>query len=294
MIKKLSIIATTISIFLMILTPTVFAEEVLSFTDDTKDVLDATTGGKVSRPNIDIYIISCSKEGEEVELKLQLASGGNIQNKLTIYYVMDLTTDLNSYMALYSGGEIGVTDQDDNELDVISYSGVGTNELIISFNLSSSDEECTNLSAASFEFSAESEEGYYDEYPNQMEIIDVEITSPSTGIVDKSIKFKGSTTYEGSDLEWSWDFGDDETSELREPSHTYDENGTYEVSLEVFDSSGLVYGFDSVTITISPSSTPGNGDENGGSSGSGLIVFIVLIIIVVIVVVAVVFFIRRR
>lgn len=292
MIKKLSIIVATSCIFLMMLTSNVFAEEVLSFTDDIKDVLDATTGDKVSRPNIDIYVISCSQEGKVVELKLKLTSGGSIQNKLSIYYELDLTTDLNSYMAFYGGGEIGITDEDDNEIDIIEYSGVGANELKISFNLSSSDEVCENLSAATFEFSMESEEGYYDEYPNQMEIIDVDINAPSTGIVGKSIKFRGSTTYEGSDLEWSWDFGDDETSEIREPNHTYDEEGTYEVTLEVFDSTGLVYGFDSVSITISADGSSSNGD--GESGGSGLIVFAVLIIIVVIVVVVAVFFIRRR
>ena len=292
--KKLSTIIFITSIFLMLLTPTVFAEEVLSFTDDTRDVLDALSGDKVSRPNIDIYKISASKEGIVVELKLQLTSSGTIQNEISTYYEMELTTDLNSYMAFYGGGEIGVTDQDENQLDVIEYSGVGTNEFKISFNLSSSDEVCENLSAATFELSLGSEEGYYDEYPNQIEIIEVEIDAPSTGTVGKPIKFKSNITYEGSDLEWSWDFGDNDTSELREPSHIYTKDGTYEVSLEVFDSTGLVYGIDSITIEIS--GTPGNGDEDGESDGSGfgLIIFMVLIIIVVIVGVAVVFFIRRR
>jgi len=294
MIKKLSIIISTICIFLMMLTPIALAQNELSYTDDTGDVLDATTGGKVSRPNIDIHIISASKEGKVVELKLKLASSGAIQNKLTIYYEMDLTTDLNSYMAFYGGGEVGVTDQDDNELDVLQYSGIGANELVVSFNLSSSEEELQNLTAATFEFSAESEEGYYDEYPNQMEIIEVDINSPSTGTVGKSVKFRGSTTYQGSDLEWSWDFGDGETSDLMEPSHTYAENGTYEVSLEVFDSTGLIYGFASATINISTSSTPGNGNGGSEDSGSGLIIFIVLIVVVIIVVVGAIFFIRRR
>ncbi len=54
MMKKMSTIIYAILVFIMILTPTVFAEEVLSFTDDINDVLDATTGKKVSRPNIDI------------------------------------------------------------------------------------------------------------------------------------------------------------------------------------------------------------------------------------------------
>ena len=291
MMKKLYITIAAICIFLMMLTPTVFAEEVLSFTDETGDVIDAT-GGKVSRPNIDIYIISASKEGIVVEIKLQLASGGNIQDKLTIYYEIDLETDLNSYMAFVGAGETGITDEDGNEIEIIEYSGFGTNELKISFNLSSSDEVCENLSAATADISMESEEYYVDEYPNQMEIIEVTIDGPSNGTAGKSVKFRGSTTYEGSDLEWTWDFGDGETSDLREPSHTFAENGTYDVSLEVFDSTGFVWGFNSITIDISASSTPGNGGSD--DSGSGLFIFVALIVIVVIIVVVAIFFIRRR
>jgi len=37
--------------------------QVLSLTDFTNDVLDATTGKMVSRPNIDIYKVSASQEG---------------------------------------------------------------------------------------------------------------------------------------------------------------------------------------------------------------------------------------
>ena len=296
MMKKLYIAITVVGIFLMMMTPAVFAEEVLTFTDETRDVLDATSGEKISKPDIDIYIISASKEGKVVELKLQLASGGDIQNKISIYYEIDLETNLNSYMAFYGGGEIGVTDGDDNELDVIAYSGVGTNELRISFNLSSSDEVCTNLTAATFQLDQVSEEGYYDEYPNQMEIIDVEIESKSTGNVGEPIKFEGSTTYESSELEWSWDFGDGETSDLRSPTHTYTESGTYEIALEVFDTTGLVYGFANTTVIIQGNETPNNGNGNGKSEGlgSGLIVFIVLIVIVIIIVVGVIIFIRRR
>jgi PKD repeat protein len=34
--------------------------------------------------------------------------------------------------------------------------------------------------------------------------------------------------------EWSWDFGDGETANVQSPSHTFDERGSYDVSLEVF------------------------------------------------------------
>ena len=293
MMKKLSIITSTICILLMILSPMVFAEEVLSFTDETRDVSDAT-GKQVNRPNIDIYILSCSQENIVVELKLQLASGGTIQNSELIFYEMILETNKTLYTVDYASGEALIADEEGNEIDVIEYSGVGTNELKISFNLSSPDEECLNLSATSFEFSL-SEEGYFDEYPNQVEIFEVDAGGPYTGTVGKPIQFYGNSDYESPDLEWAWDFGDGETSELRNPKHTYAENGTYDVTLIVSDPEGIKMGYDETTIEVTASGTP-NGDENGGSkdSGFGLIIFIVLIVIVVVGGIAAVIFIRRR
>ncbi len=290
MMKKLSIIINTIIIFLIILTPMVFADEVLSFTDDTNDVSDAT-GKQVNRPNIDIYIISCSQEGKEVELKLQLASGGKIQESELIFYEIVLETDLNLYTADYAGGEVFVADEGGNEIDVIAFSGVGTNELKISFNLSSSAEECLNLSSTTFEFSL-SDEGYFDEYPNQVEIFEVDAGGPYTGTVGKTIQFYGSSDYESPDLEWIWDFGDGGESNQKNPKHTYSESGTFDVTLIVSDTEGLKMGYDETTVTISEGSTPTNGDSE--DSGSGLIIFVVLIIIIIIGGVAAVFFIRRR
>ncbi len=38
---------------------------------------------------------------------------------------------------------------------------------------------------------------------------------------------------------WRWDFGDGETSSEQEPTHTYDESGTYDVTLVVADDLGI-------------------------------------------------------
>jgi len=138
--------------------------QVLSITDLTNDVLDVT-GKKVSRPNIDIYIISCFQEGKEVELKLQLANDGKIQDSKLIFYEIVLETDLTFYTVDYSNGEVYIADEEGNEIDVIAFSGVGTNELSILFNLFSSDEVCLNLSSVTFEFTL-NDEGYFDECPN--------------------------------------------------------------------------------------------------------------------------------
>ena len=48
----------------------------------------------------------------------------------------------------------------------------------------------------------------------------------------------GSTDADGDDLTFSWDFGDGETSTEANPTHTFDEPGTYNVRLTATDSTG--------------------------------------------------------
>jgi PKD repeat protein len=47
-----------------------------------------------------------------------------------------------------------------------------------------------------------------------------------------------STDSDGDVVAWSWDFGDGSTSTEQNPSHTYDTEGTYDVSLTVTDDDG--------------------------------------------------------
>ncbi|NIO80386.1 MAG: PKD domain-containing protein [Candidatus Aminicenantes bacterium] len=64
-----------------------------------------------------------------------------------------------------------------------------------------------------------------------------------------------STDVDGTITDWSWDFGDGNTSTQQNPSHTYASDGTYTVSLTVTDNGGLS---DSTSKDVTVSSGGGN------------------------------------
>ena len=64
---------------------------------------------------------------------------------------------------------------------------------------------------------------------------------PYTGTEGTSVSFDGSKSFDpdGSIKSYSWNFGDGNISNVKNPMHTYIQNGTYNVSLEVIDYDGL-------------------------------------------------------
>jgi len=60
--------------------------------------------------------------------------------------------------------------------------------------------------------------------------------SPRTGSAPLSVSFSDAST--GAPTSWSWDFGDGVTSTNSSPVHTYDNPGTYSVTLTVANASG--------------------------------------------------------
>lgn len=65
-----------------------------------------------------------------------------------------------------------------------------------------------------------------------------------------------STDFDGSIVEWSWNFGDGSSSTDQNPSHTYAADGTYTVSLTVTDDGGET-GSTSQDVTVSSGSSSG-------------------------------------
>jgi len=294
MMKNVSIFVLLIFSFLIISNISVIAADDIVHEDEVNDVLDEEFK-KVSRPNIDIYKISCDKDGDEVEVILQLVSNGKIQNSEFIAYSLVLMTDINEYTIEYYGNECQVLDQDFNDVELISCSGAGSDTLRVIFELSKSNEECTELSAYTMEFSVTAY--YLDIYPNEdIEFLDVDAGGPYTGYVNDPVEFSGYAEDSTSAYEWYWDFGDGNSSEEKNPTHIYKESGTFDVSLVVSDPDTGAAGFDNTTVTISANG--GNNHQSNGDndeeSGSGLTIFIALIVVIVIIGIIVLFYIIRR
>jgi len=63
--------------------------------------------------------------------------------------------------------------------------------------------------------------------------------TPSEPSVGETIQFTdASTDIDGTIVSWSWDFDDGQTSTLQNPTHKYNDDDTYSVSLEVTDNDG--------------------------------------------------------
>jgi len=98
-------------------------------------------------------------------------------------------------------------------------------------------------------------------------------TIPSSGTEGATLNFSSSATDPGPDtFTYAWTFGDGDTSSLQNPTHKYDDNGSYTATVTITDDDG---GSDSVTATVAitnvvPTITSVSGDQNvvEGSSGS--------------------------
>lgn len=80
--------------------------------------------------------------------------------------------------------------------------------------------------------------------------------TPTSGVAPLAVQFSssGSSDPEGGALTYAWTFGDGQSSTSANPSHTYQNSGSYTATLKVTDNGGLT-ATSTVAITVS-SSTP--------------------------------------
>jgi PKD repeat protein len=78
--------------------------------------------------------------------------------------------------------------------------------------------------------------------------------SPTAGKVPLTVYFTDLST--GSPTSWAWDFGDNTTSNLRNPVHTYTVHGTYTVRLLASNSGGGNMEAKIYYITVNPAYAP--------------------------------------
>jgi PKD repeat protein len=78
--------------------------------------------------------------------------------------------------------------------------------------------------------------------------------SPTSGAVPLTVSFSASANGGTSPYSYSWDFGDDASSSEQNPSHTYNQAGTFNVNLTVTDSESS-QAWNSLTIEVSSNPT---------------------------------------
>ena len=304
MMKKIFIVGLIVcSFFVVSISSVVAADETHTVDDGTGDVTDYA-GDPVSKNNLDLKKLTFTKNNEQVqvELKIELATGGIIQNSDYVYYEIILVTSENRYDGYYSNNSCIITDFEQNELEDVEYSGDGTSTLTISFNLYSDDERYMSLYAVTSEITEDEEGNYYFDVIPEEEYPTAYATFLETGKTGESIEFSAEAEYGKLPYSWNWDFGDGETSDEPNTNHTYTAVGTYKVIVLVTDNndySDVYYG--TIEITAGDGGDQNGGDNNGGdnggeqeSSNSGLILFVVIIAIIAIAGIAVVVYIIRR
>ena len=93
--------------------------------------------------------------------------------------------------------------------------------------------------------------------PNDPPTIDELTADPEDPAVDEDVQFGATVTDpdqpDGTAFGYEWDFGDETTSTAASPTHSYDAEGTYTVTLTVTDARG---GTDTATIEITVGNDP--------------------------------------
>jgi len=76
--------------------------------------------------------------------------------------------------------------------------------------------------------------------------------SPSFPSAEEEVTFQDTTTFVlgSSSQSWAWDFGDTATSTLQNPTHVYQENGAYAVTLSATDDAGSCQAQKTVNTTL--------------------------------------------
>ena len=89
---------------------------------------------------------------------------------------------------------------------------------------------------------------------------------PYTALIGETLTLDGSVSGGTSPYTWSWDLGDGDTADVEDPTHAYDAEGVYTVTLTVTDDEGLV-DTDTATVTIVGNSPPATPQIDGPSEG---------------------------
>lgn len=292
MTKKILILGIVISCFLLFsATASVLADELETLIDQEDDVVDDELETTDEKPNIDIVEIKYSKEDQSTSATMTLKVKGEIEDSeslediddLTgsiVMYIVEIETSDSTYEIAYASGECTVNDVN------ATYIKDGST-LAVTFDLDSANETYTAMQAISTEMDFTTFLSYADSVPDIF--LKVTANGPTKAKTGKTIEFTGDVSKGTSPYEYKWDFDDGSTSTEQNPTHSYSEDGTYTITLEVSDKNGAI-GSDFFDVEISKD---GGGDTNDNSN-NGLLIFIALMLVVVIAGAAVLFYVLKR
>ncbi len=315
MLKKTLILGIILISLLVVSTFSASAvEETKTIEDNEDDVLkaegfDPESGTPVSyKPNVDITKIIYEQKDQSATVTLtvkgKIENRGNIEEDSDpsdlsydfVTYAIEIETSSTSYGIQYINEVCYLTKNMVEEIEPRSFSDDGSN-LVVSFDLQDDDETLVSVSAITMDMKLLA--FYMDVAPDP---IDLEVTAsgPSKWKVNETISFSGEVDGGSPGYEWEWDFGDETgVSNQKNPSHKYNESGTYEVTLIVSDED-LNYGSDSFEITISDNNNDNSNNNDDDirddvtSAASPLFVFIGLIAIIAVIGIAVLIHIIRK
>lgn len=314
MFKKTILLGMIITALLLSSMQTVNAADIEETIDDAQgDVIVEDENGSdttSSRPNIDIKSLTYSRNSDETSVSVTLEVKGSIQNRgdlfdlnsleglIMISYSVSIQTDAELYELTYVNQKCQLTYSDYSSVNITDFSVEG-GVLNINFNLKNSSEVINDIAAITFDIPS-FERMYYDDAPTEI-VYEANVNGPYEGIVGESIEFKGSIDeYSGTPtgLVYEWDFGDGTTSSQQNPTHVYDSNGTYIVTLTVTDSTDQSES-DTTNAIITEDSSNGNSKSNNNDpvdkdDESNVFLFVGLIAMVVVIGMLVLFFVLKR
>jgi hypothetical protein len=222
--------------------------------DPIGDVVDEEGNVASDIQDIDIGKIIFRKEDQKVTIDIKMV--GILEETVEPVLLLLLRTTEDQYSIYCLGPDYVSGTSTGNILIDVEISGFGTTTITIKFDLNDVREKYRALV-----ISADKETdgiSYMDMAPNHKGLPDVKIEGPVSGKIGESLEFKGVATGGTPPYTWAWDFNEDGIvdSEEQNPTHIYDEPGTYNIEVRLLDIwDNFATSFTTITITKGKSAT---------------------------------------